>query len=224
MMQYFPYLLVALGASSRLLPHAPNFAPIAALALFGAVYLKKRDGLWVPLAALAFSDLFIGFYHPLVMASVYGSFLLSGLIGIWLRRRRVMINTPTPILPLSRGRDEQKTSPLVRGEKQEGGVFGRWWPRVFGASLLGSILFFLITNWAVWAFGELYTKDLGGLLMSYTMGLPFFRNTLLGDLFYVAVFFGIAEFVPFMLKQRAFKKSAVLYYSNRSQSRSKRSE
>ena len=214
-MQYFPYLLVALGASSRLLPHAPNFAPIAALALFGAVYLKKRDGLWVPLAALAFSDLFIGFYHPLVMASVYGSFVLIGLIGIWLR------NTPRPSgTPLPEGNDVSK-SPLGRGTQ---GVGTRWWPRVFGASLLGSILFFLITNWAVWAFGELYTKDLGGLLMSYTMGLPFFRNTLLGDLFYVAVFFGIAEFVPFMLKQRAFKKSAVLYYSNRSQSRSKRSE
>lgn len=181
MVNFFPYLLVIIGAFARLLPHEPNFTPIAALALFGAVYLKKRDGLWVPLAAMTISDFFIGFYHPLVMASVYGSFLLAGLIGIRLRKQK-------------------NVSPLVRGEKREGGVFGRWWPRVFGASLLGSILFFLITNWAVWAFGELYAKDLGGLLMSYTMGLLFFRNTFLSDLFYVAVFFGIAEYAPALLR------------------------
>jgi len=172
----FPYFLVLLGAIGRLLPHAPNFTPIAALALFGAVYLKKRDGLWVPLAAMAFSDFFIGFYHPLVMASVYGSFILTGLIGIWLKREKTKLSPP-----------------------YEGGARGgfrrlnAWWMRIGCGSLLGSVLFFLITNWAVWAFGELYTRDLGGLIMSYTMGLPFFRNTLLGDLFYVAIFFGIAE-------------------------------
>lgn len=210
MLKYFPYLLVIIGAFARMLPHGPNFTPIAALALFGAVYLKKRDGLWVPLAALAFSDFFIGFYHPLVMASVYGSFMLVGLIGVWLR------NTPRPsanlgvhwtpvaiATPLKEGITDSK-SPLGRGSQ---GVGARWLPRVLGGSLAGSILFFLITNWAVWAFGELYTKDLGGLLMSYTMGLPFFRNTLLGDLFYVAVFFGIAELVPFILKHRVFRKS-----------------
>jgi len=199
-MSLFPYLLVLLGATARLLPHAPNFTPIAALALFGAMYLKRRDALWVPLVAMLLSDMVIGLYHPMVMVSVYGSFALSGLIGIWLRKARATIDTPTSILPLFKGRDELQTSPLVRGEKQEGGVLKRWWPRVLGASLLGSILFFLITNWAVWAFGELYTKDVSGLIMSYGMGLPFFRNTLLGDLFYVCVFFGIAELLPHLIQ------------------------
>ena len=57
------------------------------------------------------------------------------------------------------------------------------------ASLIGSISFFLITNAAVWAFGQMYEPDLSGLLQSYYYALPFFRNTLLGDLFYSGVLF-----------------------------------
>lgn len=58
------------------------------------------------------------------------------------------------------------------------------------ASLASSVLFYLITNFGVWLFGSMYPKTLSGLMQSYIMGLPFFRNTLLGDLFYNGVFFG----------------------------------
>ncbi len=177
MTKYFPYFLVLLGAVARLLPHAPNFTPIAALALFGAVYLKKRDSLWVPLAAMFLSDILIGFYHPLIMVSVYGSFTLFGIIGIWLRRYHHVIPD------------------IDRGSSNKKNRLRAWWLRIGGVSILGSTLFFLITNWAVWAWGTLYPKTLDGLFLSYWMGLPFFRNTLLGDLFYVSLFFGIAETV-----------------------------
>ena len=56
-------------------------------------------------------------------------------------------------------------------------------------SFIGSILFFIITNFGVWATSSMYTKNIFGLLNSYYMGLPFFRNTILGDLFYTTVFF-----------------------------------
>lgn len=61
--------------------------------------------------------------------------------------------------------------------------------RVGLGSLFGSVLFFIITNFGVWATSPMYEKNIGGLLKSYMMGLPFFRNTLIGDLFYNAVFF-----------------------------------
>jgi hypothetical protein len=66
---------------------------------------------------------------------------------------------------------------------------------VMGGSLLGSIIFFLITNAAVWfmGHGDFYPLNLSGLLLSYQYGLPFFRNTLLGDLTYVGVLFGAVE-------------------------------
>ncbi|MBL4587659.1 MAG: hypothetical protein JKX84_11485 [Flavobacteriales bacterium] len=57
----------------------------------------------------------------------------------------------------------------------------------------GSILFFLITNAAVWFGSPYYVQDFSGLLNSYAMGLPFFRATLLGDLLFTASFFGIYE-------------------------------
>lgn len=62
---------------------------------------------------------------------------------------------------------------------------------VVGASLFASVQFFLITNWAVWLFTPLYSKDISGLFQSYVLGLPFFRNMLIGDLVYTAVLFGL---------------------------------
>ncbi|MBC8101141.1 MAG: hypothetical protein H7Z41_00955, partial [Cytophagales bacterium] len=76
------YLLIVLAALSRLLPHPPNFTPVAAMALFGAAMLPdKRLALLAPLAALLLSDLFLGFYGWEGMASVYGATLLVGLLG-----------------------------------------------------------------------------------------------------------------------------------------------
>ncbi len=57
------------------------------------------------------------------------------------------------------------------------------------SSLFGSVAFFIITNTAVWLFSAWYPHDIRGLLWTYVMGMPFFRNTLLGDIFYNAVFF-----------------------------------
>ncbi|HEY4509919.1 MAG TPA: DUF6580 family putative transport protein [Candidatus Paceibacterota bacterium] len=62
------------------------------------------------------------------------------------------------------------------------------------AAVSGSVLFYLTTNFAVWAFSGMYAPTLDGLMFSYYMGLPFFKFTLLGDLFYVFLFFGIYEF------------------------------
>lgn len=70
-------------------------------------------------------------------------------------------------------------------------------------SLSGSVLFYLTTNFAVWAISTWYPRSLGGLILSYTMGLPFFRNTLLSDLFFSAALFGAYEFVAFLAKRRA---------------------
>ncbi|OGH91184.1 MAG: hypothetical protein A2534_04375 [Candidatus Magasanikbacteria bacterium RIFOXYD2_FULL_39_9] len=66
---------------------------------------------------------------------------------------------------------------------------------ILGGTLLASILFFIITNGAVWAFGTMYTHNLNGLLQSYLMALPFFKNTLLGDLFYTGILVGSMEVI-----------------------------
>ena len=156
-------LIIGLAVAARLLPHPPNFAPIAAMALFGGAYLSPRYAILVPLLALFLSDLFIGFYSPVVMISVYGSFVLTGALGIWLKKRR---NPRNMVL----------------------------------AAVGSSLLFFLITNFAVWAAGA-YARDPSGLLQSYVAGLPFLKNTLAGDLFYTISFFGGYELALKLVKK-----------------------
>jgi len=62
--------------------------------------------------------------------------------------------------------------------------------RVAGAAFISSILFFVFTNFGVWAFGSLYPKTVEGLIACYVAAIPFFQNTLLGDALYTAVLFG----------------------------------
>ncbi len=160
------FFFILAAAVLRLVPHLPNFVPIAALALFGGAYLNKKFALIVPLLAMLASDIFLGFYNPWIMLSVYGSFVLIGLVGLWLKNHKTIAN-------------------------------------VVGASLFGSIIFFLATNFAVWAVPHsFYPRTLQGLMESFIMGLPFFRNTLLGDLFYVTMMFGLYELVLMLTFRR----------------------
>ena len=78
--------LILIGVSLRLLPHPANFAPVAAIAIFGGSILPWRLGVWVPLAAMAASDAIIGF-HSLI-AVTWGCYLLIALASShWLRKR-----------------------------------------------------------------------------------------------------------------------------------------
>lgn len=157
------YFLIFLGAILRVIPHAANFAPIGAMALFGGTYLNKKLALVLPLAAMVISDFFIGFDSWSSRLEVYGSFLLIGLIGLAIRKRK---NIAT----------------------------------VIGGSVLASVVFYLITNFAYFYPVTMYSHDWQGIVSSYVNALPFFRNTFLGDLFYVGIFFASYELVRFYAK------------------------
>ncbi len=62
--------------------------------------------------------------------------------------------------------------------------------RIAGASVAGSVLFFVVTNFSVWATGVLYPQTIEGLVTCFVAAIPFFHNTLLGDAFFTAVLFG----------------------------------
>ncbi len=63
------------------------------------------------------------------------------------------------------------------------------------AALASPISFFLISNFAAWAAFPMYPKTFAGLMTSYSLGVPFFRNDLIGTMLFSAVFFA----VPFLL-------------------------
>lgn len=171
---FLSIIIIVFGVLSRLIPHASNIAPIGALMLFGGAYLPKKL-LWLPLLALFVSDFFIGFYG-IDMLYVYGSFALTGLIGLWLNSHK---------------------KPMF----------------VIGGALFSSVLFFLITNFGVWAPpNNWYLHTLEGLLQSYTLALPFFRNSLIGDLGYTILLFGGYEIVLYLSKKYLPQKLFKLLY------------
>lgn len=156
-----------LAITLRFLPHLPNMAPMAALALFAGCYLSGRVGLVLAFGAMAFSDFFgqwfqmpgMGFYNRGTMLTVYLAIGLTAYIGSLLRDR---VNLWT--VPL--------------------------------ASLAGTAVFFLSTNFACWLDPMMgYSQDLTGLVHCYLNALPFARITLIGDLFYSGLLFGIYAYL-----------------------------
>lgn len=61
---------------------------------------------------------------------------------------------------------------------------------IAGAAMTGSVLFFIVTNLGVWGLQSLYPKTLTGLEACFINAIPFFRNTLSGDLIYTLTMFG----------------------------------
>ena len=62
--------------------------------------------------------------------------------------------------------------------------------RVGGAAIASSVLFFVLTNFGMWLSSGFYPRTLAGLEACYIAAIPFFQNTVAGDLFYAAVLFG----------------------------------
>lgn len=87
------------------------------------------------------------------------------------------------------------------------GLIGLWLrkhkniPNIVFGTVTGSLLFFFITNFGVWAATTMYPKTLDGLVQCFVMAVPFFRNTLASDMFYVAAFFGAYELATYMVPQ-----------------------
>jgi hypothetical protein len=80
------------------------------------------------------------------------------------------------------------------------------WYNIIGGSLSASIIFFLVTNFSVWAFASWYPHTLAGLVNCFTLALPFFRNTLAGDIVYTTVFFSAYEAVMALSYKKVLSK------------------
>ena len=155
--------LIFMAALSRLIPHPPNFSPVEAVALFGGAYFASRSwALIVPLVGMFVSDLALG----LLNGGIYFDYFVSAgfaLIYVCIALSAV----------------------LGFGMRGKVGV-----GRVIGYSLVGSVLFFLVTNFGTWLGSDMYPHTGAGLIAAYVAGIPFFQNTVLGTLFYSGLLFG----------------------------------
>ncbi|MEK7630124.1 MAG: DUF6580 family putative transport protein [Patescibacteria group bacterium] len=98
----FAFVLILFAGLSRLFPHPPNFTPVISVALFAGAYFNKKSALIISLTGLFLSDLFIGFYGPL-MLFVYGSLALAIIFGSVIKKdisieRIIVCSVAGPIL------------------------------------------------------------------------------------------------------------------------------
>jgi hypothetical protein len=143
----------------------PNFAPVAALALFAGFFFQSR---WLaalaPLSVMGITDYFIGGYQPLLMLTVYGLLTVPVLMRDWLRRRWATWLTA-----------RTATRSVVA---------------LLCCSLTASIVFFVVTNFVTWQVTPWYPRSLSGVWQCYLSAIPFFRYTLAGDLCFAGLLFG----------------------------------
>ena len=169
--------LILVAAGSRLLPHWPNFVPVGAMALFGAAALPKR---WlaviVPVLAFYLSDLAL---NNTLYAEYYEGFHWG--MNYWTTGAIVLMT----VLGLG----------LLRNTKFS-------WARIGGAAVGATLVFFLVTNFGVWASGMMYPKSGAGLIAAYAAGLPFLLNSLLANLLFSGVLFGVARYAGVLVEER----------------------
>lgn len=171
-------ILIALATAYRLLPTVDqslsNFSPVMAIAFCGAVYFRQRIMWIVPFAALSLSDLYINHFY----LKEYGySWPLSGILA----------RSACFALALLIG------AAVARRKS---------WLWLLNGSLLGALLFYLVTNSQSWLSDPFYPKSLAGWWQAMTVGHPefpptiyFFRKTIFGDVLFTGLFAGIMEWL-----------------------------
>ena len=163
--------LIALIVVSRIIPHAANFAAVAAAALFAGYFFRSKWlALSVPVFGMLISDLyFVGTYDYRILGVVYLGLALPVLMTGLMKRR-------------------------TKAERSS------QWKNALGGMMRGTLtvlacstVFFLLSNLAVWAFSGMYFLNAAGLAEAYLLAIPFYKYTILGDLFYGGVIFGVYE-------------------------------
>lgn len=147
--------------------YLPNFAPVAALALFAGYFFRSAlVGVAVPVLVMLISDTKLGGYHPGMMICVYAMLALPVAARSFLRKRL-------------------STTKCAGWKRAIAALAG-----LIGCAVVASLAFFFVTNFATWTLGGIYDLTLAGLVQCYVQAVPFLRYTLAGDIGFATVLFG----------------------------------
>ena len=159
--------LILFASFTRIIPHMPNFTPIGAMALFGGAYLSnKYYAFIIPILSLWLSDLILNNF----ILNYYDQFTWFYPGFIWQYASFGII--------ILLGYFLLKKITLKK---------------VLMTSIGSSLIFFVITNFGVWASGSMYPLNINGLISCFVLAIPFYKGTLLGFLFYSSFLFGVFE-------------------------------
>ncbi|MFK7900578.1 MAG: DUF6580 family putative transport protein [Cyclobacteriaceae bacterium] len=157
-------ILLLLAITSRFLSMPSNFSILGAIALFsGACITNKVFRFALPMVLLFVSDLLL---NNLVYAEYYESFTFfySG----------AFFSYAAYALAIIIGSLLTKTNSL----------------HIIGGSVGAAVVFFVLSNFGVWATTAMYAKTFSGLLSCYEMAIPFFKNSLASNLVFSTLLFG----------------------------------
>ncbi len=159
--------IIGFAIISRLIPHAWNFAPFGAIALFSAAHFEnKKYAFIIPIAAAWISGVIL---NNTLYAYLYPTFTLVDENILW-QALAYAFTAGIGFYIYKNG--EFSTMKVIAG------------------AIFSSVAFFILTNFGTWASGIIYPKTAPGLLACYTAAIPFYKTTLLGDLIYSAMLFG----------------------------------
>lgn len=159
-------IIILLAAFTRIMPHPPNFSPMAAIGLFGAAHFaKKWQAFFIPLIGIWISDLVINNY----VYSSSSSNIVWFYSGFYWQYISYILIIFAGLFIFNRGISITKT---------------------VGGMISSSGIFFLVSNFGVWAGGTMYPKNFGGLITCYAAGVPFIHNTIISDVLFTTVLFG----------------------------------
>lgn len=160
-------------------------ALLCAIAAAAALRLVPHPPNFSPIDAMAlFSGAYLGRRGALAFAAPLGALVLSDLVlGFYHGMATVYFSVALIVLLGSVALT--RVSPV----------------RVAAAAIASSILFFAVTNFGMWLWSGIYPRTLGGLGACYAAAIPFFQNTLAGDLFYAALLFGGFKLAELLMPQ-----------------------
>lgn len=165
------YLFVAIAVAVRFLPHTFHFTPVGASLLFFGAK-QPRKWMWVPVLAFAASDIALNkFVYNFPIT--WETFASSAWYVV-----AILIGAL-----LKKGSDKFRL------------------PQIAGASVCGSVSFFVISNFAVWAAYTMYPHTVAGLAACYVAAIPFFTGTFASDLLYTTAFFAAPHLIAMIKKQ-----------------------
>ena len=171
--------------------HTRLLALLSAVVVAAALRLVPHPPNFSPIGAMAlFSGAYLGRRGAVALAAPLGALLLSDLV-LGFYRGMPTVYFSVALIVLIGALALKRVSPL----------------RIGGAALVSSILFFVLTNFGMWLSSGFYPRTLAGLEACYVAAIPFFQNTVAGDLFYSALLFGgfalLERIVPKLRPQAA---------------------
>jgi hypothetical protein len=162
----FAFGIILFAITSRIIPHAYNFAPFGAIALFCAAHIENKK---------------VGFIIPLIAAWISGM-IINNVFYTEYYPNFTLLDKDIPWQVLSYGLIFLLGTKVLSSKITVS--------RILGSAIGSSLVFFIITNFGVWASWSTYPKNLAGLAACYTAAIPFYQSTLIGDVLYSGVLFG----------------------------------